>query len=171
MIYTIDTDKIIQLAQEGKNIVLTPEAEKQLLQLLDAKEYVEKAIDVCKEAITTEALKLNPNFSSITGEKVRVGFRQYGAKYKIDESKLDEVPENMYTANVTAQEVDRQALGEIKDTLNELSLPFKVAFSVEAKEVEKFVKEHKALPDGINEIERPKTMSITKKGEGNDNDD
>jgi len=93
---TIDIDKIKKLAQDSKDIFLTPEAENTILELLKAQEEVDQAIDYAKQVLEKEALKLNPNFSAIKSDKVKVFYRTFGSVFSIDESKLDTVPKEMY---------------------------------------------------------------------------
>lgn len=135
---SVDTDELKKLAAEGKTIFLKPEGEEALLKLLELREAIEAAIDEAKKILEAEALKLDPEFKSIQSDNVRVYYRTYGTKYKLDESKIASIPANLYTT--------------------------KVSYSVNTKEVEAFAKEKGGLPDGILEPERPKQLTFSRKG-------
>ena len=139
---SVDTEELRSLALEGKDIFLKPEGEQALLKLLELKETVEKAIDEAKKVLEEEALKLDPNFKSIQADNIRVYYRTYGSRYKLDESKIAAIPANFYTA--------------------------KTSYTVNIKEVEAFAREKGGLPDGILEIERPKQLTFSRKGEKED---
>lgn len=135
---TIDTDEVKKLTTDSKNILLSPEAENSILALLDIQEQIELAIDEAKKSIEEEALKLNPNFSSVKSDKVKVFYRAYGARFLIDESKLEQLPVDFYT-KVTK-------------------------ISANTKAIEKYEKENETVPDGVIETERKKSISISKIG-------
>ena len=138
MIIQIDTDRVSGLKKEGDKILFSQEGEATILELLALADTVENAISEVKKQIEESALKLDPNFVSIQGEKVKVAYRSFGARYKIDQSHIDQIPEKFYTK--------------------------KVSYSPVAKEIEAFVDEIGALPLGIEAPERPKKVSITTKG-------
>jgi hypothetical protein len=128
------------LVAEGKNIVASPKAEEALVALLTLKEEVENAIEEAKKVIEEKALELNPNFSSIRSDKIKVAYKTYGAKYAIDETKVNFLPKEVYRS--------------------------KVSYTADAKALEKFVEEHGGLfPDGIIIKDRKKSMSISLIGE------
>src|SRR3990167_7815252 len=120
---TIDTDEVKKLTTDSKNILFSAEAENSILTLLDMQEQIELAIDEAKKSIEEEALKLNPNFSSVKSDKVKVFYRAYGARFLIDESKLKQLPSDFYTA-VTK-------------------------ISANTKAIEKYEKENEKIPDGV----------------------
>lgn len=135
----IDTDKIKVLADDAGNIILTPEAESSIIQLLEIQESIEEAIKLAKDNIEKQALKFNANFNSVASDNLRVGYRVFGSKYKIDESRIDSVPKGLYRTEVK--------------------------YSVIPDEVDKYVDEHGSLPLGVEEPERKKQITITRKGE------
>jgi len=136
----ISYEDLQSLVVEGKNIVATPKAEDALVALLQLRDEVEKAIEEAKKAIEVKALELNPNFSSIRSDKIKVAYKTYGSKYAIDETKVNFLPKEVYRS--------------------------KVSYSPDAKALEKFVEEHGGLfPDGIIIKDRKKTMSISLIGE------
>ena len=138
----VDTDELRNLVLEGKDIFLKPEGEQALLKLLELKETVEKAIDEAKKVLEEEALRLDPNFKSIQADNVRVYYRSYGSRFKIDESKIAEIPASLYTA--------------------------KTIYTVNTKEIEAFAMEKGGLPNGILEIERPKQITFSRKEEADE---
>lgn len=135
---TINLKELKSLRKKGAEIFITPEAENGLLKLLEMKDEIEEAISETKKNIEKEALKRNKNFSSIRGDKVKIQYRAFGQRFFIDESKLDQVPKEVY---------DKQV---------------KTYFKIKTKEIEKFVKERGNLPIGVNEIDRKKSISISK---------
>lgn len=133
----IDLKKIKKLSKKADEIFLKPEGEKVLVDLLEAQAEIEKAIDEAKAILEKTALKKNPNFSSIQADKVKVYYREYGAKYYVDENQLDLIPEGLTKKQVK--------------------------YSVDSKAVEDWVDEHDAMPTGIKEVDRKKSISISLK--------
>lgn len=131
---TVDTDKVKSLVEDGGKILMSQEAEASLVQLLELQKSVEAAIGDAKKAIEEAALAYNPNFTSVQGEKVKVGYRSFGSKYGIDQATFDKLPPQFYKK--------------------------KVSYSAETKEVDKYLVEFGSLPLGITKIERPKQISI-----------
>ncbi len=140
----IDIETLDQLVVDADKIFLTPDGEKTLVKLLEIQKQVELAIDEAKSKLEVAALKVNPNFSSIQADKVKVYYREYGAKYYVDETQKDLIPEGLVAE--------------------------KVSFSVDSKAVEKWVEEKGAMPTGIKEVERGKTLSFSLKANGKTNE-
>lgn len=133
---TIKYTDLQALVEEGKMITVTPKAENALVALLELQEKVEEAIDQVKKVIEEKALALNPNFSSVRSDKVRVFYRAHGSKFSIDESKVQFLPKDTYKMTVK--------------------------YSPDSKILDKYAKEHKGLyPDGIIIHERSKSLSIS----------
>ena len=130
----IDIDKLEKLIVDSDKIFLTPEGEDVLIQLLDIRDQVENAIDTAKKKLEETGLKIDPNFTSIQASKVKVYYRAFGARYKIDPSLVDKLPKNLY---------------EISTKYNAV-----------ADEIEKYAEENKGLPLGVIEAERSKTISF-----------
>jgi len=134
----IDIQKLAKLVVDADKIFLTPEGEEVLMQLLDIRQQVEDAINAAKKKLEETALKVDPNFSSIQASNVKVYYRAFGARYKIDESLIDKLPKNLYETSIK--------------------------FNAVAKEIEKYAEENKGLPQGIIEAERTKTITFSLKG-------
>ena len=132
----IKIENLEKLVADADQILLTPEAESVLLQLLDIQEQVEAAIDEAKKKLEVSALAKNPNFKSIQADKVKVFYRSYGSRYKIDESLLQYIPKDLYTT--------------------------KTVYSANEKEIEEYTVKN-GFPQGVIEPERPKQMSFSKK--------
>lgn len=144
----IKIEKLTELKAEADKIFLTPEGEEVLVQLLQLREQVELAIDEAQAKLEQTALKLYPLFTSIQGDKVKVYYRSYGDKYKIDESQILTIPKELYSV--------------------------KTSYRAEAEAIEKWTAEHSGMPVGIVEAERPKKISFTlkkEKGEPNGDND
>lgn len=133
---SIAYDDLQALVEEGKGITTTPKAEKALLKLLDLKDEIDRAIKEAGRVIEEKALEINPNFASIRSDSIVVLYREYGNKYGIDESRINEIPKDFYK--------------------------IKVSYSPESKSIEKFAKENGNLPDGIKTLDRKKSLSITR---------
>lgn len=138
---TIDTDKIAQLVEDSGKIFLNPEAEQNLIELLEAQKMLEDALTEAKAKIEEEGLKINPNFKGIQADDIRIGYRYFGAEYRIDEAYADKLPEELVNKKVT--------------------------YSVNNQELKNYVEMHKGLPLGIVANERKKTITISLKGDQN----
>lgn len=140
----IDIEKLKELTADAGKIFLTPTGEETLVQLLEIQAQVEAAIDEAEKTLEEAALKLDPNFTSIQADKIKVFYRAYGSKYYIDETRIAEVPKELYTE--------------------------KISYSLDSKGVEKWAEEHKGLPIGVVEKERTKSLKFTLKGAKADNE-
>jgi len=129
----VDLDDLGKLVHDGTDIVLDPKAEQALIDLIELQARVEGALATVKRQIEEKALEYNPNFTSVQASRIKVGYQFFGSKYTIDESKIDKLPQHMYKTKIT--------------------------YSPIGAEVDKFAKEHNALPLGI--VERDRTKSIT----------
>lgn len=133
---TVKYTDLQALVEEGKNITVTPKAENAMVALLELQEKVQEAIDQAKKVIEEKALELNPNFSSVRSDKVRVYYRAHGSKFAIDESKVQFLPKDTYKMKVT--------------------------YSPDSKVLDQYAKEHNGLyPDGVIIRERTKSLSIS----------
>jgi len=135
----IDLDQLKKLSKEADGIFLKPEAEKTLISLLQYRKEVEAAIDEAKTVLEQAALKLDKNFNSLTADNIKIYYRSYGSRWVVDMTLLDYLPEDYYTKEV-----------KIK---------------LDPKKIEKHIKDTGKIPAGINEIERPKTIAFSLKGE------
>lgn len=138
----IKVEKLEELVANADQIFISPEGEETLIQLLDLQSQVEQAIELAKKKLEESALKLNPNFKSIQADKVKVFYRQYGAKFKIDESQISQLPKDFYST--------------------------KVSYTPNVEKIEEFVQEKGGLPVGVIEPDRPKTLSFSLKKGGKD---
>lgn len=131
----ISVEKLSQIKKNADGIFLEPEAEQVLLDLLEIEKQLEKAKEAVKAKLEEAALELDPNFSSIQSDRVRVYYRQYGQKYSVDESLVDQLPESLYKTNTR--------------------------YYANSKEVDEWAEEYGGLPNGIIKNERPKSISIS----------
>lgn len=131
----VDLAHVKQLVQDGSDIVLSAAAEDALYDLLKLEELIKGAIATAKRNIEERALEYNPNFTSVQGTKVKVGYQFFGSKYSIDESKLRYLPKDLYKEKIT--------------------------YSPIGPAIDKYAKEKGKLPAAI--IERDRTRSITVK--------
>lgn len=133
-VITVNLDDLKGLVQDGSDIVLQADAEAALLALLELQGRVEGALAEAKRLIEQKALAYNPNFTSVQGNNVKVGYQFFGGKYAIDDSKLDKLPADLYTKKTTYAPV--------------------------GKAIDAYAKEHGKLPLGVLERERTKSITI-----------
>lgn len=133
----IDIEKLDQLKLNADKIFISSEGEEVLVQLLEIQKQVELAIDAAEAKLEETALKIDPNFSSIQADRIKVYYRAYGSKYKIDETMIAEVPQGLYKT-VTK-------------------------YNADSKAIEQWADEHKGLPVGIIEAERTKSLKFSLK--------
>jgi hypothetical protein len=130
---------VLNLKEEAGKLFLAPEGEEVLVKLLELQNQVEQAIQTVKDVLVVEGSQVNPNFTSIQADKIKVAYRSYGQRFYIDESHIELAPPELYTKEQ------------------------KISYKVDSKAVEKWIDEKGRLPAGINESDRPKTLSITLK--------
>lgn len=141
----IKIENLQQLVADGDKIMLEPGAEEVLAQILDLEKKITDAKTEIKEKLRVAALALNPNFKSIQGDKIKVAFQSYGARYKIDESLINTVPKEFYET--------------------------KISYSPNGDVIEQFANEHKGgLPMGVIEVDRPKQISFSLKNSAKTNE-
>lgn len=134
----IDIDNLNDLVAKADGIFFGPKGESTLVKLLEAQKAVEDAIDAAKIVLETAAGRLDPNFASIQGDKIKVSYRYFGAKYYLDETLVDKVDPELYKV--------------IK------------RYNANAKAIETWVEEHKGMPQGVREVERKKQITFAMKG-------
>lgn len=143
----IDIEKLAKITAKADEIFLTPAGEQVLIDLLKIQDQVNAAIGEAKQKLEATALKVNPNFSSIQADKIKVYYRAYGSKFYIDEAQINMAPKELY---------------EIESKVN---------YKIDTKAVEKWADAHGGMPTGIKEVERSKSISISfKNGKGGDNE-
>lgn len=133
----IDIEKLNDLTTKADGIFLGPDGEEALVQLLEIQTQVENAIVEAKQKLEAKAMELDPNFSSIQGDRIKVSYRFYGSKYYLEDDKIDQVPGELYKTT-TRYSIDAKALGE-------------------------YLKEKPGLPVGIKEVERKKSLTFSLK--------
>ena len=130
----IDLDQIGELVAKSDAIFISQEGEQNLTKLLKIQQKVEQAIKDAKLKLEETALKLDPNFSSIRGDRVQISYRSYGARYQLDSSLVDQIEPELVKK--------------------------KISYSLKTKELEKWLKTKPGLPLGVKEVERTKQISI-----------
>jgi hypothetical protein len=131
----IDLDKIDELSTQADKVFISADGEKVILDLLEAKERVEQALEKAKQIIKEKMEELDPNLVSIQGDQIKVQYRYFGNRYSY------------------------------LNTENKSFLVEKTNFTVDTKKVEEYVKENKNLPEGIVLSERVKQVVFkAKKG-------
>ena len=134
----IDIEKLKKLTADADKIFISPEGEEVLVQLIEIQEQVEEAIKAAKAKLEKTALELNPLFSSIQADKIKVFYRAYGSKYVIDDSQVQFIPKELYTVKTT--------------------------YTPESELIEKYIDANKGkMPQGIIEPDRVKQISFSLK--------
>lgn len=133
-IITVDMAAVEKLVLEGSEIVATPEAEEALVNLLALQTKINTAVAEAKHRIEERALKLNKNFASVQGERIKVGYQFFGAQYAIDPTNIDKLPKDLYKQETK--------------------------YSIVTPALKKYLKENEHLPLGVVERERSKSITI-----------
>ena len=128
---TIDLDKVGKLVKEADKILLDKAGEQTILGLLKVREKIDEAVKQAKKNIEDSALKMDKNFSSVQGDKIKVAYRAYGARYKIDESRLKDLPESLYKKTIRYYPEAKA----IDDWANENGLPLGIEEPVRVKQI------------------------------------
>lgn len=143
MEYKIDLSKLDDLELKADGIFMSPDGGEVLAVICELEAKLKELREKAEEIIEKKALAIDPNFSSIQNDKVKVFYRAYGAKYYIDDTLIDSTPKELYQK-------------EIK-------------YKIDSKGVEKWVDEKKGMPAGILEVDRKKSISFSlKKGGKNE---
>lgn len=171
---TIDLDKLEALTASADKIFLEPDGEGVLLKLLEVEQQVADAIAGAKKKLEETALKLNPDFSSIQADKIKVYYRKYGSSYYVDESNLAGIPTNLYktevevlTENIPSNQI-KELLKQIGARVKEVVAPdgqqkTLIKRVINGKEIKGYLKEHKGLPVGIVAPDRKKQLTFALK--------
>lgn len=97
----IDTDQITLLKDKADKIFFDPKGEDVIIELYELQAQIEEAIKQAKLKIETEGLKLDPEFSSIKSDRIKIMYRSYGSRYKIDQSRINELDKSLYKTKTT----------------------------------------------------------------------
>ena len=131
----LDSEQITNACIDAQKFAISAESEKSLIQLLDIKEKIDEFVETVKDGIVKEALKFDPNFTSISGDKIKLEYRETGSKFAL---------------------VDNETVEGKFVTMTE-------RLSVKTDEVEQYWQQHGVLPAGITCKERKKTLIIKRK--------
>lgn len=132
-IITIDLDKIAKWVESSKELLLTPDAEDSLKNLLDLQEQIESALKQAKENIKTEALAYNENFTGLKTDKYKISYRAYGSRYTIERSHAEDIPKEL-TKVVTKMSVNVKAVDEYLEN-NEGRMPLGILETEREKQI------------------------------------
>lgn len=78
---TIDPSQIIKLSKQGGDLIFDPKAEDSIIQLLWLQKQIAEALEVVKNAVELTGLAYNPNFTSVTGDQIKMTYQYSGASY------------------------------------------------------------------------------------------
>jgi hypothetical protein len=139
MKFTVDTEEIANLVINADKIHYSQEGEIYLENLLKLKLLIEQAEIDAKERVEETAKKLNPNFNSIESDKIKVTYRMYGVRYKLDNIFIEQLPKEVYKTETKIYPV--------------------------AEEIDKLIeKTGGKIPQGIIEVQRVKQLHFDLKG-------
>jgi len=125
------------LVQGSKSITIHPQGEQLLIQLLELKEKVDKAIEDAKSILKVAIEEVDPDLTSISSDNVKVMHRVYGLKYSLDNNLIDQ--------------------------LDPKFVKKKVSYSPNTKEIDNEIGTNGTIPNGVIINDRNKTVSITLK--------
>lgn len=134
----VDDDEVKQLAERGGTFIFKPEAETAILDLLALRDRIDGYITHVKEIIAQAGEAVSPGFKGVVGERLKASYRVFGEKYTYDKELFEELV----------------AVGILKKSEN---------YKVDSKNVDKYVKKHKQLPNGVHTKERTPVISFTVK--------
>lgn len=129
----INSAEILGLQNDGKEIVINPNAEKAILRLLDIQREVDGAVEWVKSEIERQALEFNPNFTALKSGKLKINYSAAGAKYK--------------------------ATGDAARHSGKFWKK-KVTWTLDLKAIDEFRAKRRALPKGILAVARQKHIQI-----------
>jgi len=130
---TIKPDQVNQLAKKAGKLVFKPEAEAELIKLLELEKQVSEAIKAVKVTIAEAGESILPEFTGVQGQFVKCIYRAYGAKYGVDKNEPD---------------------------LDKKFFNTSVRYLADSKAIEDHMKETGKTPVGVFENPRSKTLSI-----------
>lgn len=130
---------MIALVQEGQELFIEPSAANSIKKFLELFGWMESLYSDLKASLLISARTFDPNFSTLIADDLKCYLRAYGAKYRINEKELGKLDKKFYEEKTT--------------------------YSVNSKEVDKYLKENGALPFGIETNIRKKSLTLTLKKE------
>lgn len=111
------------------------EGEDLLAEFFTLKQKVLETEALIKEKIEKKGCELNPDFSGIEGDKVRVSYHQYGAKYQISAENITAIPPQFY----------------------------KTKYTPNSTVIDTYFRENHSLPEGISQAQRKKSIRVSLK--------
>lgn len=136
-VITLDSDQIAKLCQTAEGFALDAQAEDSLCKLLDIQDRINKFVDEVKSKIVESATKLDSDFTSLSGDRLKLEYRASGAEFDLEDHA----------------------------TVEEMFITRTERMGVNAEAVRGFVAEHGYLPAGVIVRKRKKTLVIKRKGE------
>lgn len=123
---------------KAKKLVLEPEAEEKLYELIALKDWLDKEIENLKAEIVNQAEKVRQNFTGFVGQKLL--FRYYRPRvyykitdpYNIEKEFVSEIIQ--YRANVEKIKMYKEKTGKLPTGVNEEKHPAKL--EVKLREIE-----------------------------------
>lgn len=134
----LDSDQIAELCKTSEGFALDQSAEESLVKLLDIQDQINKFVEEVKTKIAENASKVEPDFTSISGDRVKLEYRSFGAEFEMENE-------------------------DLVDTMFKNYKPPKA--EIDTKAVKEYLKLTGNLPLGIKQRERKKTLIIKRKGE------
>lgn len=178
MIIHIDTSHVEKLIADADKVLTEQEAEEVLIKFIELEKVLEAAHKDIKERLLKKAQEINPNFKSFSGDQVKIIMKPIGAKYYVREEDIDLAPDVLYKTDASVR-VPNLSIDKIVKLLESVSLQvnskktktgneLSIKRVVDSKAVDKWIKEHRALPSGIIEPIRDTSLTWSEKGENKD---
>lgn len=134
---SIDTGKFKLPKREPDKKGLLPLSdtdEKILKKVIEAKAAIQAVEDDLKEKMAARLQEMGPNVTGFRGVAVKIGYRFFGAKYRIDDTLVSQLDPAFYSS--------------------------KTSYSPQTKAIEKFEESTGNLPLGVDRRDRNKTITI-----------
>lgn len=128
---------LITLAEAGGEMVLNPQAEDAIIKLLELQTMVDSTVAFVKDQIVAAGQELDPQFSTVVGDKLKANYQFSGAKYKLQPGRK-EFPAPLFKREVKV--------------------------SIDSKAMEKYETEHRRLPKYVERAVRKQNLQFKVRG-------
>lgn len=137
IVVKLDTAALVEATEKAGQLVFNPSAEDAIVKVLHIQQQVNEAVEAIKAEIERQGLAVNPNFTSVVSDKLKVNYSASGAEFGYDATKRKRFPAPLFTKKVT--------------------------YSPNSKEIKKYREKTGKWPAHVFVNERKKTIRISLK--------
>jgi hypothetical protein len=125
LVLKLDPVEIAELGEKSKKLIFKPEFEEQLAKLLNFQKLIDSTVKEVERHIQMAGDQLMPNFTGITGTKVKCTNRVFGSIYKItDKANVDpmfikEIVSRRINPDTSAIDLYRETMGQLPEGVEE----------------------------------------------------